>query len=125
MKKSMIVSALAITLGLSTMAFAQSKDISFNGKAVTEEIQLSKGDKVTITTHVPVGTKVIIDVQPKCTCAEAGFLFESSMKNVAPKRKGGFSDTMYTGANPGTVSYTFTGEYPMVATFQISPGVNN
>lgn len=125
MKKLIIVAGMLVSLGVYGMACAESKDISYDGKPVTEEIHLAKGDKVTINTTVPVNTKVIIDVQPKCDCAAAGFLFESSMENVDPKRKGGFIDNMFTGANPGKVTYTFTGEYEMDATFKISPSPEN
>ena len=125
MKKFMILTGLVMSMGISGMALAQSKNISYSGNAITEELHLAKGDVVTINTHVPVDTMVIIDVRPKCTCADAGFLFQSSMENVAPNRKGGFVDTMFTGAKPGTVSYTFTGEYEMDAIFSISPDTKN
>ncbi len=100
----------------------KSLHLAYNGNALNEKMHLAKGDVVTIDTSVPVGTKVLIEVSPNDNNADANALtFTSSMENAPPNRQGKFVDQMYTGANPGWVSYTFTSDKSADVVFNIHP----
>lgn len=112
---------ICMTIGLSFNAYAKTIDISYSGAPVTKSVRLSKGDVVMINTSVDVNTKVLIKVTPVEKVSDHSFTFTSSMEAVSPGRDGAFVDQMYTGANPGWLSYTYTGDNKVEAKFALSP----
>ena len=95
--------------------------VAYNGNAVNEKLHLAKGDVVMIDTTVPIGTRVLIEVYPNNNVDANNLTFTSSMENASPNRQGKFVDQMFTGANPGWVSYTFTGDKAADVVFNLHP----
>jgi hypothetical protein len=117
--KKVILIAISLIVGFSSNTFAKTVKINYSGSPVSKNVQLAKDDVVMINTSVKVGTKVMINVSPVGNCDINSFTFNSSLENVTPGRKGGFADQMYTGANPGWVSYTYTGPNNITAKFEL------
>ena len=120
MQKSTLVSTL-LALGISSSALAQTIHIQYNGTPVKTEVHLEKNDVVMIDTTVKVGRHFFVVGNSKNQSAEeiANFHFNSSVVGVEPEREGEFVDSIFAGANPGWVSYTFTGEKAIDAVFTI------
>ncbi len=115
-----LVSAILL-LAFSGSLFAKTINIPYAGKAITQDVELAKGDIVMINTTVPIGTRVMTSVSPVGQVNDKEFTFTSSMENAPSDRSGAFLDQMYTGANPGWVSYTYTGMNDVKATFKLNP----
>lgn len=120
MKINSLFGALLVLL-VSCNLFAKTINISYSGKPVLDVVQLAKGDVVMINTSVNVGTRVMIRVSPVGEVNINEFKFTSSMENVTPDRTGSFLDQMFTGANPGWISYTYTGANDVKAKFELIP----
>jgi len=116
-----IILIAILLLSASSNIFAKTIDISYKGSSLTKKMQLSTNDVVMINTTVNIGTRVLISVKPISHVPSHSFTFKSSMMGVNPNRIGEFTDQMYTGANPGWVSYTYTGDKNVQAQFILKP----
>ncbi|MDQ2993646.1 MAG: hypothetical protein M3R00_01695 [Pseudomonadota bacterium] len=122
MKSYLLISAL-FALGISTNTLGATTNIKYDGTAVTKEIRLTKDDTVVINTTVPVNTKFMVSIKlkKKSPIEIANFNFESSVVAVTPYRQGEFVDRIFAGANPGSVTYTFTGKNDSDAVVSVFP----
>lgn len=121
MKKIILLSAILAT-GVSATTYAKTIDIDFDAhNAISQNLHLEKDDVIMLHTTVPVGVGFMVEVKPTAMTEEniSNFNFMSSVVGVEPARQGGFVDFIYAGANPGWVSYTFTGEQPTDVIFQV------
>lgn len=120
MKKLILMSSM-IALGLSASVFAKTTHIKFDGAHVTKVISLKKNDVVEINTTIPVGNCFLVSAAPKVMTDynSQNFTFISSVENVPPERNGLFMDRICAGANPGFVTYRFTGKKHVIAIFDV------
>ena len=120
MQKSIILSTL-LALGISSTALASTTHINYNGSRVDTDLHLKKNDVVMIDTTVKIGEHFFVEARLKnrTPTEMANFTFNSSVVGVHPERRGEFWDSIFTGASPGWVSYTFTGENETDAVFSI------
>ena len=99
---------------------ADSVSVQYKGSMLTQSFTLSTGDVVTVNTSIPVSTRMLITMTPGGHPA-CSHCFNSSVMNVQPERGANFVDTVYTGANPGWLTYTYVGKDPMTFSMQIQP----
>jgi hypothetical protein len=120
MQKSIILSTL-LALGISSHTLAKTTHINYNGTRVDTALHLKKNDVVMIDTTVKIGEHFYVEAKLKnpSSAEKANFTFNSSVVGVEPERQCEFWDSIYTGASPGWVSYTFTGKNETDAVFSI------
>lgn len=118
--KKLTTIALVALLALSNVAFAKDFYLKYDGKPVEKNMHLNKGDVVHIDTTIPVNTQFFVTATTVGQPDEGNFKFKSSVVGVVPERNDAFTDSIWTGANPGKVTYEFAGDEAVDANFAVS-----